>query len=131
MHTWEEQGVDWKGINDAAEWIGSFLVRWGRVSVSDTKEKWGTARVYCRFGWTQLHDLTHPRYAYLQYPKWLIRLDFAVFMPIISRSIGRWIVPYHKFLYRLAYKKAIKKWPHLKLEILNGADYPELLDSLK
>ena len=131
MHIWGTPGIDWKGINDAADWIGCFLVRWGRVSVTDTKEKWGTARVYCRFGWTQLHDITHPRYVYLQYPKWLIKADFSFFMPIISRTIGRWIVPYHEFLYRTAYKMAIKKWPHLKLEILNGADYPELLENLK
>ena len=32
-----------------------------------------------------------------------------------------------RFLYRRAYKLALKRWPHLRSEILEGADWPEYL----
>jgi hypothetical protein len=85
MHHWGDEGVDWQGIDEAAYYIGRFISRYGRISVSQTKEKWGCACVYC--------------YA----PQ-------------------NW---YQIFIYRLAYRLAIKKWPHLKEEILEGADWAD------
>jgi hypothetical protein len=38
--------------------------------------------------------------------------------------------PLQEVLYTLIYKLAIKKWPHLKTEIVCAADYPELLEKL-
>ena len=46
FHHWGDKGVDWAGINDAAEYIGTSLERWG-VCVHQYKEKFGTIRVYC------------------------------------------------------------------------------------
>ena len=34
------------------------------------------------------------------------------------------------FVYRQAYKNAIKRWPHLKREILDSADWWEYLEGL-
>jgi len=102
-------------------------VRWGRINVRDYKEKWGTVRVYCNFGWYQIHSITHPRYCYSQYPKWLWKLDCRYGHHVTS--LLNWIVvPYHKWLYQLFYRRAIRKWPHLRLEILSGADYSKLLE---
>lgn len=126
---WGTPGIDFKGIEEAASWIGSHLVRWGRVNVTQTKEKYGTARVYLYFGWHQFHSITHPRYVFNQYPKWLWNLDCTVGSKLIG-LMNPIIIPYQQFLYKRAYKLAIKKWPHLRLEILNGADYPELLEEL-
>jgi hypothetical protein len=126
MHDWSDDSVDWKGIEDAAHYIGSNLRRWGRVGVSQTKEKFGTARVYCHFGWYQVHCITHPGYAYGRYPQWLWSLDCRYF----SRCMWlvNWaVIPFHKWLYRYLYKRALKKWPHLTGEILLGADWTELL----
>jgi hypothetical protein len=132
MHHWGEEGVDWKGIGDAADWIGKQLVRWGRVSVTQSKEKYGTVRVYLHFGWESPHSITHPGYAYSQYPKWLWRLCYT--RPVLwffERVLNRVVIPYQQWLYRLVYKLALKKWPHLKREILDGADYPEFLEGLE
>lgn len=121
MHKWGKEGVDFGGIYDAASYIGGKLRTYGRVNVSDMKEKYGTARVYVSFGWTQLHDITHPGYHYIQWkgghyyvPSWLNYL----------------VIPYQKWLYRYYYKKALKKFPHLVEEILTGADWSELLLNL-
>lgn len=128
-HHWGEDGVDWSGISDAARFIGEYLVRWGRVGVRDWKEKFGTVRVYCSLGWHQFHSITHPRYQYSRYPQWLWSLDCRYGWRILW-PVNRLVVPFHKWLYRRAYRLAVKKYPHLREEILSGADYSELLEGL-
>lgn len=128
-HEWGEKEVDWVGIGEAAEFIGSGLRRFGRVSVTDTKEKYGTVRVYLRFGWHQLHDIIHPGYHYSRFPKWLHSLDSKVLSQIVP-LLNLVVVPLHQKLYRIFYQKAIKRWPHLRAEILSCPDFPELLKGL-
>ncbi len=129
-HIWGEEGVDWAGIDAAASYIGRYLRKWGRVSVTQTKEKFGTARVYCSFGWYQLHSITHPGYVRSRYPKWLWEIDCLYIAKILPRLTDWAVGPYHKWLYRRAYKLALRKWPHLAAEILMGADWTELLMGL-
>jgi hypothetical protein len=126
MHSWGEENVDWEGISDAAYYIGGWLRKWGRMSVSDMKEKYGTVRVYTSFGWYSAHQLTHPGYAYHQWPKWLRPLDYYVLSRVIS-VLNPVVVPIHKAMYRYRYKQALRRWPHLAGEILMGADWTELL----
>jgi hypothetical protein len=90
MHNWSDKSVDWEGIGSAADEIGHFISRWGRITVSQTKEKWGMSCVYC-YG-----------------------------------PVNFW----QRFIYRLAYKLAIRKRPHLREELLNGADWDEYLEDL-
>lgn len=125
MHIWDG-GSDDIEIGYAAVYIGRGLKKWGRVSVSDMKEKFGTARVYCRFGWDQVHCITHPGYHFSQYPKWLWTLDCLYFSFVVG-YLNYIVVPYQKWLYTYMYGRALRKWPYLRLEILSGADYPELL----
>ena len=42
---------------------------------------------------------------------------------------GLWSV-YEAYVYRQAYKKALKKWPHLRQEMIDGAGYEQLLEGL-
>ena len=97
MHVWGEEGVDWEGIGDAADEIGESLRKWGGIYVSCTKEKWGCACVYMHFGVYRLGKLNHL------------------------------IIPYQQLVYRLVYWLALRKRPHLKQEIIAGADFPELI----
>lgn len=129
MHSWGEEGVDWKGISDAAVFIGTYLKRYGRINVTTMKEKWGTVRVYCSFGWHQFHSITHPGYVYSRYPKWLWKLD-CLYSPYLFQFINRLVVPLHLKLYKRAYKLALKKWPHLAQEIIMGSDFAELLTDI-
>lgn len=129
MHYWGDGFEYFNEVSEAAGWIGEYLIRWGRINVSQTKEKFGTARVSIYFGWHSFHSLTHPEHHYNRYPNWLWILDCR-FGSILIRPLNWLAGPYHKWLYRRAYAKAIAKWPMIRAEILQGADYSELLEGL-
>ena len=127
-HVWGDTDVDWHGVYDAAHFIGTRLRRW-RIGVRQYKEKWGQVRVYCPLGWCQIHDITHPGHAYNRYPEWLWGLDCRL-SHLLIRPLNWVIIPFHQWMYRQTYKKAVRRWPHLKDEILCCADYDELLKGL-
>ena len=128
MHTWGDEGVDWEGINDAAEYIGHHLRKYARLGNS-CKEKWGTVRVsILSFGWYGIYPLYRPSYYW--YPTWWpMKLDFW----LANTRVFRWlntkvIVPVQKKMYVFVYKRAVQKWPHLYKEIVSQADYGELFE---
>lgn len=131
MHNWGDQFEYFSEVGDAAYEIGQFCRFWGRINVTQTKEKYGTARVYCSFGAYQLFSITHPGYVYSRYPKWLWTLD-CLYISKLFRffRFNTVLVPYQLFVYRLAYTRALKKYPFIAEEILSGADYTEQLQSL-
>lgn len=132
MHSYGDEGVDWDGICNAANYIGQNLIRWGRVSVFTYKEKFGTVRVYCGgLGWYQFHSITHPGHAFNRYPKWLSKLDDKIGTKIVPFLFNWIVIPYHKWLYKKLYQDMVKKHPHLREEILCVADYRELLEGIK
>lgn len=128
MHNWGKEGVDWKGINDAAAYIGRGLRKW-RVPVRDYKEKYGTVRVYTGFGWWSIHDITHPGHAFVRYKKdgLLWKINYSPITMKIFGLLNKVVVPVHIYLYKVYYRKAVKKWPHLREEILIAADWTEYL----
>lgn len=134
MHHWGDEGVDWDGINDAAQYIGVGLRKWGRVDVRQYKEKYGTVRVYCSLGLMWWPQLTHPGYVYIQWPRWFDFISYAhsrwnpFYLALCAANLV--VVPFHKWLYRRYYRQAIKKWPHLRQEIRCCADFPEVLKGL-
>ena len=127
MHDWGGDFKNFYEVGQAADEIGEFCRRWGRIGVRQTKEKYGTARVYCSLGWYQLHCITHPGHCYSRYPKWLWKFDINYLSKIIRRIP---IIRYHKFIYRLAYKRALRKYPFIRDEIIYGADWSEFLEGL-
>ena len=111
--------------------IGSGLRKYFRMNVSDMKYKFYTVRIYCSFGIHSLHDLIYPGYAYSQFPKWLWNLDCRFGYPVMRYTgISELSFRIHKWAYRRAYRKAIGKYKHFRTELLNGADYRELLKGL-
>ena len=121
MHSWGDENVDWAGINYSAEYIGKNLRKWGRVNVRQYKEKYGTVRVYCSLGWRNLLNITHPGYCHYQpYPQWLRDLDIFWLSNIIPVLFNWFIIPYHKWLYLKLHFDMVKKYPHLKNEIINN-----------
>ncbi len=125
-HDWSEKEFDWKGLADAIHYITDTLTRYGRIAAHG-KEKWGCARISVSIGYPSLHTLTYPRYVYNQFPNWLWRLDCNYIGPVIRFLIGKPLAKWQMYLYGATYRKAIKKWPHLQAEILNDADYKELI----
>jgi len=129
MHDWGDESIDWKGVDDAAAFIGLWLRKWVRMDVRDYKEKYGTVRVYCGFGWEGVYSIWRPGYVW--YPHWWPRrLDFWLSDTIVWCLINRMIIPLQQMAYVWRYQQAIQKWPHLKKEILCCADYSELLEDL-
>lgn len=128
MHCWGEWPDElFADVGEAAQYIGAYLRKYGRVNVRQTKEKYGTVRVYLSLGWHQMHSITHPGYVFSQYPNWLWKLD-CLYLSKAMRLINPLVVKYHIWLYKRAYRNAVKKWPHIRTEILCDADYLELLD---
>lgn len=114
-------------IYEAADYIGHWLQTYARVNVTQYKEKYGEARVYCTLGWTTIGHIIQPgwyRYRFdsqmyrnlaeVELPKWLQDLSFTV----------------HCKLYRWRYRQAVEKWPDYRGAILDGADHEELLEGL-
>lgn len=124
MHYYGDKDFNyWEELDQAASYIGLFCRKYGRIGVSQYKEKYGTVRVYCSFGWDQFGEIIYPGYQWCKGRKWLWR----VYIPF---WVSRLFAPYQQFIYRLAYKNAIKKWPMIRKEILCCADWSEYLGGL-
>jgi hypothetical protein len=115
--------------DNAAYFIHQYLVRYGRISVTQSKEKFGTVRVYCMLGYWGFYSLFNPGHVYVHWPRWLNDLDWKIGRPVMT-ILNKIIVPYHKLIYRRAYKKAVEKYPFVKERILRTADFPDLLEKL-
>lgn len=127
MHNWGDENVDWRGIEDAAYFIGHGLKTWARLPVRDYKEKYGTVRVYCGFGFYGIYGIWRPSYVW--YPKWWpIRADMWLANTWLFTLINRVVVPLQQRAYVWFYWKAVEKWPHLRHEILSMADYGQLFE---
>lgn len=123
MHTWGDGFKYFNEVDAAAYYIGDFCAKWGRIHVTQCKEKYGTVRVYCSLTCDNLQELLFPHYGFIKGPYKL--MTFPIFRPL--RPL---IFMWQKFIYRLAYKKAISKWPMIKKEILCCADWDEYLEGL-
>lgn len=128
MHKWGDSNVDWAGIENAATFIHNYCVKWARLG-GDFKEKYGTVRFYANFG-LSLHSLIYPGYQRSMFSTWLWRADIYYISPVLNKLFGRIFFKWQSTVYRKSYKLAIKKWPHLKNEIINGADHKEFLEGL-
>lgn len=125
-HLWGDETVDWKGLDEAAYWIGVKLARWGRIHVAQIKEKFGTVRVYCFFGVDSFYGLWRPRHMWVP-TWWPWKWDLKVF-GWIGSFVNKFAIPYQKWIYKRTYKKAVQKWPHLYQGIVSCADWGELFD---
>lgn len=131
MHSWGDGFKFFADVDTAAYEIGELCKRYGRINVTTTKEKYGTARVYCSFGYYSLDLLLSPGYVFSRWPKWLRMVDYKVFVPILQcRPVSVCLFWWQRHIYRWAYARTIKKFPHIRAEILDGADYDEYLKGL-
>lgn len=128
MHEWGDENVDWRGINDAADYISAYVRKYGRMTCHG-KEKWGCVRLeYVYWGFTPMKFIW-PAYLYQPKacPNWLFTLSnyyWYVFpLKYVARLINSIIIPYQKWIMKRAYKKAVKKWPHLEAEIMDEYDW--------
>ncbi len=131
FHEWGDESFDWEGLDNAIDLVYDFCWKYGRFS-GQVKEKYGNFRGYFHFG-LSLHSLIFPKYFVYKHPKfpdWLWKADLRYITPVLNKLSGKpWRLWQH-FIYRTAYARALAKFPHLKDEIFEDADYPELLKGL-
>ncbi len=127
MHQWGDEDFDWKGLDEAIYFIADWLSTWVRMPIRDYKEKYGTARIYCGFGWHGIYQIWRPRHCW--YPRWWpMTFDFWLANTSVWRRLNKLVILLHQKAYAWRYKKAVQKWPHLYKEIVSMADYEELFE---
>lgn len=127
IHLWGSNFKYFKEVEEAAYWIGKYLRKYGRINVLQTKEKFGTARVYITFGIYSFDELLYPGRQYPKY-KFLGELGDKVFI-FLFKYLNIFIIPYQQYIYKKAYEKAFLKFPLIRKEIIVGTDYPELVSN--
>jgi hypothetical protein len=128
MHQWGDEDFDWNGLNDAIFYMHKRMKTYARIGVH-SKEKYGRAVLNCYFVDTP-HSLIWPGYVYNQYPyKWMWNLDVDYGYKLLYYT-GIWYIvsKWQKFIFVDTYRRAVKKWPHLKDEILCDAHPMEWLE---
>jgi len=127
MHDWSEDSFDWKMLDDGIDMISSFMRFWGRIGVN-SKEKFGTARVYVMFWDGTLHGMLYPGYHFSQFPKWLWSFDLNWIGPFFRKTrLQKLFCWYQSKIYSMAYSRAIKKFPKVKVELVVACDIDELI----
>jgi hypothetical protein len=136
MHYWGEWPDDlFAQVEQAALEIGEFCRRWGRIQVTQTKEKCGTARVYCHFGCRDLHSFFYPGYVWVGGPAWLFKLlgkalGYSIMTFPLFRPLSGLVLRWQRVVYRNAYRRALRRYPQIRNEILHGADFKEFLTEI-
>lgn len=96
-HEWGDDWPYWGELYTAEEYIVKFVERYSFCYLS-TKEKYGTLRY---------ERVTPPRWSWYIFDFWLY---------------SKWAA-FGKFILRIAIKRACKKFPNCKSEILDDAEY--------
>lgn len=126
-HMWGDEDFDWKALDECVEIVQRICCKYGRFGCQ-AKEKFGCLRAYITWWDGDLHGLIYPGYVWNQFPDWLWKLDQWVIAPTMRRTGVCWLVDkYQRWIYNLAYQKALKLHPELKAEILADADHPEYI----
>lgn len=121
----EVQETDYEGLEAAAIYIATRLIKFGRIRTLQSKVKYEEVRVYIIFGFSSLYCFYIPWAFYSTSPgklKWMDYIKLSWLNPLV--------IPYQQFIYRLVYKKAVAKWPHLRNNIISGADFENLLTGI-
>jgi hypothetical protein len=129
-HFWGDDWPHWGDLNSAVHELSDFARRWGRLGIH-TKEKWGCLRASTYWA-HDLHSIIWPGYVYAQWqyhlPESIAKrvwwLDVYVWPRILRFTPLGW---YQRKIYGLAYRRICKKYPHIIDEILQDAEYPELI----
>ena len=122
-HIWGDEDFDWDALGQAEHMLNKIARRW-RIGIH-TKEKYGTLRcsVYLFDG--SLHSIVYPGHVYIRWHnKYIKSWDRKLAYPnnfIYAYIVGK--VQYLQLcILRMAYRKVIKKYPHIEAEIV--VDHP-------
>lgn len=126
-HDWGDKDFDWEALNNAGEYISSYCMKRARLYIH-WKEKYGTLRYQhlssCIFNrYWPIHTLINPGHLYYRFPRWMINIEYIVGDVLYYIGVVKIIQKYQLWILKRALLRAVKKFPHIKDEIL--ADTPE------
>lgn len=131
MHIWGDEWFEKHGEDfyTASEYIHKMLMIYGRISIMNFKEKYGTLRTQGYYEWDgTLHMLLYPGYSYIQCGRILSFLDTRLFANLMKFSGLLYILRYlqRKWI-NYVFQKILKKYPQLILELVADTDvYPHI-----
>ncbi len=130
-HFWGDDDFDWASLNEAITYICETCRVWGRLPVYG-KEKWGNGDFYAYWWGGTVTELVNPVVlGKIGMPYWLYELDLKYSHRVVKPlGIYRIFVKYQEWVYRRAFRQAIKRWPHIREELLGGMNDSELLEDL-
>ena len=131
-HYWGDKDFDWKGLQEAIDYIHEYCVKYGSIEIF-SKEKWGNADIYAGFWTGSILELLYARqwhWTIRKSPDWLRDIDFKFADLMSFLKITNLVHKYQHYIYRKAYDNALTKWPSLKKEIVGGMAHWELLESV-
>lgn len=114
-----------KSLEDICDIIYQIAIKYGRIGGHIAIYR-GCVKFYAQFRNLSLRSLIYPQYYHNPLPAWLQKVDHYV--AILLKPLQPIFTYYQHRMYRLAYQKAIKKYPYLKTEITRYALYPQLLN---
>lgn len=123
---WTDEGF--RDVGQAAYEIAEFCRRWGRFTGQE-KEKFGQVRFYAYIdGELDIWALLVGGYYYYKGPKWFWPINgfIAKHVKIPFELLYR----YRVFIYKLAYKRALKRYPHIHNEIISGMDHRDAIGAV-
>ena len=118
MHSWDDKDFKYRDdLDEAGMYISTRCVQFARLGVW-SKEKWGILRITTRYfdSRTPLNSLTYPGHAFYRLPEWVHSIDC-----IVGKVTDLLRVPIHWYQHQVLkffWKRAAKKWPHIKDEIM-------------
>lgn len=118
---------DWRDLDDASEYLRSNCKKYARLGLH-VKEKYGTMRVSTTCAYISeydfLHHIVYPGYYYYHWPSWFrVWIDWPIGRILGVLGIIWLIQKYQKFVLKLFWKRAAKKWSHISKEILDEYEW--------
>lgn len=129
QHNWGDESFDWTSLYKAVDEMAFWGRKIGRIG-GQIKEKWGEIRWYTNIvAPEKLSDLVYPGYYYYVWSaeKKPILNVIDQMSIVYMRPLRPLLLAYKRFFYAYAYRKAIRKFPHITEEILACCGWPELL----
>jgi hypothetical protein len=131
-HEWGSE-FDWKSLGKACRFFSTYLRLVGRIQMIGTKEKYGTMRLEW-FVWNGhynelLHAMIYPGQLFIRWPVWMRRIDKVITAFCAKIGICKLISVYQRFIFNIVTLIAVKRWPHIRYEIMDELEFRDLLYS--
>lgn len=126
-HFWGDLDFDWKALDDAGYYIQRRCRQFARMGLH-IKEKYGTLRISTTCAYTSEYDflyhLIHPGYIYYNWPKWVRQyIDWPLGKTMKMLGVIYILQRWQRFTLKFFWKRAAKKWPHIREEILDDYEW--------